>query len=278
MRNRPPYSVLLSVYKNDDPDYLRIALDSMFNQTVPPDEVVLVKDGLLTDKIEKVLAEFDSLHPHIFNYVAYPENHGLGYALRKGVIACTNEVIARMDADDYAFPTRMELQLDAMVDGELDMVSSQVVEFVESPYRPIAETNLPERYEEIIPFSKRRNPFRHSPMTFRKSKVLEAGNYSVGFLYFEDWDLFNRMLAIGCRAENLHEPLVAVRVSKDFYGRRGGTAYLRHAWRFKAAQVKNGYFTKRDFLFSFVPQAVVCLLPNSVRGLVYSKLLRRAAS
>ncbi len=61
---------------------------------------------------------------------------------------------------------------------------------------------------------------------------MEAGNYSGEFLYFEDWDLFNRMLAIiGCKAWNIDHPLVAMRVSADFYGRRGGPAYLPHIWK-----------------------------------------------
>ena len=63
-------------------------------------------------------------------------------------------------------------------------------------------------------------------MTFRKSKVMEAGNYSSDFLYFEDWDLFNRMLVCGCKADNLKEPLVAMRVSGDFYARRGARSIL----------------------------------------------------
>ena len=112
-------------------------------------------------------------------------------------------------------------------------------------------------------------------MTFRKSKVMEAGNYSSEFLYFEDWDLFNRMLACGCKADNLSEPLVAMRVSKDFYARRGGVRYLKYANAFKKAQVERGYFTKRDYFCSYYPQAVVCLMPNSLRSFVYRFLLRR---
>lgn len=113
-------------------------------------------------------------------------------------------------------------------------------------------------------------------MTFRKSKVMEAGNYSSDFLYFEDWDLFNRMLACGCKADNLSEPLVAMRVSEDFYARRGGSQYLKYAKAFKQAQVERGYFTKRDYFCSYLPHAAVCLMPNSVRALIYRYFLRRS--
>lgn len=269
-----PYSVLLSIYSKEKAEYLGQALDSMLAQTVAPAEIVVVKDGLLTPELNSVLSEYDRAHPGLFKFVAYSENRGLGYALKQGVLACSNEIIARMDTDDVAMPDRMERQLAAIRDG-LDMVSSQVVEFIESPDKPVATTRLPEGSDAIVAYSKRRNPFRHPPMTFKRSKVLEAGNYSVQYLYFEDWDLFNRMLAIGCRADNIHEPLVAMRVSEDFYARRGGLAYLGYALRFKAGQVRSGWFTHADFVASFAPHAVACLMPNGLRSLVYKKLLRK---
>ena len=265
----------MSIYKKENPTYLVQALDSMLNQTVSPAEIVMVKDGPLTQELEDVLQDYDSLYPGLFNFVSYDKNHGLGYALRQGVVACSNEIVARMDTDDIARPDRMEKQL-AAIDSGLDMVGSDVIEFVTSPNEPVAATDLPKGIDAIRSYSKRRNPFRHPPMTFRKSKVMEAGNYSSDFLYFEDWDLFNRMLACGCKADNLKEPLVAMRVSEDFYARRGGSQYLKYSKAFKRAQVERGYFTKRDYFCSYLPHAAVCLMPNSVRALIYRYFLRRS--
>lgn len=269
------YSVLMSVYAKENPDWMYAAVLSMLDQTVPPAEFVIVEDGPLTEGLHKVIKGFERSHPGLFRIVSYPENRGLGYALSEGMKACTMPVVARMDSDDLSKPNRMEMQLSLMRERDLDMVGSQVIEFIDTPNNPVALTDLPKGHNAIIAYSKRRNPFRHPPMTFKRSKVMEAGNYSSDFLYFEDWDLFNRMLAIGCRAENIHEPLVAMRVSADFYARRGGAAYLRHAWRFKKAQVARGWFSMMDFAASFLPQAVVCLMPNGMRSVVYTKLLRR---
>lgn len=271
----PEYGVLMSVYAKERPEWLREAVHSMLNQTVPPSEFVLVEDGPLTDELYEAIAGFEAERPGLLKIVSYPENKGLGHALCEGVAACTKPVIARMDSDDLARPDRMEVQLSLMEEKGLDMVSSQVIEFIDSPDKPVALTDLPEGHDAIVAYSKRRNPFRHPPMTFKRGKVLEAGSYSGKFLYFEDWDLFNRMLAIGCRAENLHEPLVAMRVNPDFYARRGGLAYLGHAWRFKSAQVRSGWFTVGDLAASFLPQAIVSILPNSLRTFVYKKLLRK---
>ncbi|MEQ2979095.1 glycosyltransferase [Collinsella sp. CLA-ER-H10] len=267
------YSVLMSIYKQENPAYLIQALDSMLNQTVFPSEIVMVKDGPLTRDLENVLNRYDAKYPGLFNFVSYDVNHGLGYALRQGMLACSNEIVARMDTDDIARPDRMEKQL-AAIDGGLDMVGSDVIEFVTSPNDPVAATDLPKGIDAIRSYSKRRNPFRHPSMTFKKSKVIEAGNYSSEFLYFEDWDLFNRMLACGCQADNLSEPLVAMRVSEDFYARRGGLQYLKYAKLFKKAQVMRGYFSNLDYLCSYLPHVVLCLMPNFLRAYLYRVLLR----
>ncbi len=273
----PEYSVLMSVYAKERPEWLRESVRSMLVQTVPPSEFVLVEDGPLTDGLYGAIEDFESERPGLFKIVSYPENKGLGHALREGVSACTKPVIARMDSDDLARPDRMKVQLSLMEEKGLDMVGSQVIEFIGSPDEPVALTDLPEGHDAIVAYSKRRNPFRHPPMTFRREKVLDAGSYSDQFLYFEDWDLFNRMLAIGCRAENVHEPLVAMRVSADFYARRGGVAYLRHAWRFKLEQRNRGWFSTSDLIASFLPQAIVSLSPNRLREFVYMHALRKKA-
>lgn len=269
------YSVLMSVYSKESPKFLYEALNSMVAQTAPPEQIVLVEDGQLTDDLIQAINEFDTRHPDLLTIVSYPENRGLGYALAQGLPACHNEIVARMDSDDYAFPERMEKQLQIMQEHGLDMVGSQIIEFVESPEYPVALSDLPTDFEVIKAYSKKRNPFRHPSMVFKKSKALGVGNYSSDFLYFEDWDLFNRMLADGCKAENVNEPLVAMRVSDDFYARRGGPKYLPYIWRFKSAQLKNGYFTLPQFLVSTVPHVMVCLVPNSVRSFIYTHLLRK---
>lgn len=273
----PPYSVLMSIYAGEHAEFLKESLSSLMAQTVVPQEIVLVKDGLLTPELDAIIACFGASHPGLLTVESYPENHGLGYALRRGLRVCRNEIVARMDTDDYAFPTRMEEQLKVMQERDLDMVGSQIVEFIKDPHTPVATSTLPVSSEEIVAYSKRRNPFRHPSMMYKKSMVMKAGNYSKDFLYFEDWDLFNRMLAIGCKAWNVNHSLVAMRVSADFYGRRGGPAYLPHIWKFKTAQLKRGYFTFGEFLVSTVPHVAVCLVPNSVRSFIYTHLLRKGA-
>ena len=107
------FSVLISIYRKENPSWFREALDSVFAQTVQPDEIVLVKDGPLTSDLEAVIEEFGTTHPN-FNIVLNETNLGLGLALQKGVIACKNEIIARMDTDDIMPNDRFEKQLKKM--------------------------------------------------------------------------------------------------------------------------------------------------------------------
>lgn len=265
----PPYSVLMSVYKKENPEWLASSLDSIFNQSIQPAEIIMIKDGPITMDLNAVLEGFDAEHPNIMKILGFDENHGLGYALHHGILASSHEYIARMDTDDISMPNRMEDQLSMMINEKLDIVGSQVFEFIDNPEKPISISNLPEDFGSILRYSRHRNPFRHPPIVYRRSKVLEAGNYSSEFPFFEDWDLFNRMLAQGCRARNLHDPLVAMRVNEGFYQRRGGLDYLSCALGFKWAQYKLGYFSFFDFLQSFVPQVVVCIMPVEVRKWFY---------
>ncbi len=269
------YSVLMSVYAAEKPDNLLVSLNSMVNQTFPPDEIVLVEDGPLTTGLYKAISDFSTTHTDLLHIVSLPKNVGLGKALGIGVKECSNNIIARMDSDDYSYPDRIEKQLARMKSENLDMVGTQVCEFLATIENKISVSKLPITNTEIHRYSHSRNPFRHPSVLLKKEKVIEAGNYNGEYLYFEDWDLFNRMLSKGCRAENLSEILVAMRVSEDFYERRGGKQYLAHVLKIKCGQLKNGYFSISQFLISIIPHVFVCIMPNRMRAMIYTKLLRR---
>lgn len=272
------YSCLISLYKGEKEGYLSESLGCIVNQTIPPEEILIVKDGPLTEGLEKVLAKYEAAYPGLFNYVSYPENRGLWYALRQGVPACRNELIMRMDVDDWSTPDRAEKELAVLErHPEIGCVGSIVTEFEGDITHPVSLVELPERHDEIIRFGKRRCPFRHPSLMFRKSAVLAAGNYQE-MPYFEDYDLYMRFVASGCVFYNIQESLVYVRTSRDFYARRGNFAYMRRMLRFKGTCLKRGDFTFSEYLISTLPHVIVCLMPNKLRELVYRRFLRGRAS
>lgn len=268
------YSCLISLYAKENNGYLVESLDSLIRQSIPPEEILIVKDGLLTDELEKTLSEYDKRYPGLFSFVSYKENKGLWYALSKGVPACRNELIMRMDVDDWSAPNRAEKELAILTaHPEIGCVGSNVAEFEEDLNHPIALVNLPEFHVDIVSFGKRRCPFRHPSLMFRKGVVLLAGNYQEMPL-FEDYDLYMRLVASRCTFYNIQESLVYVRTSQDFYARRGSLAYMRKMLRFKGICLKRGDYSFFDYVSSTLPHVVVCLMPNGLRAWVYNKFLR----
>ena len=240
-------------------------------------EIVIVEDGKITGELEHVIAEMQATHPDLFRIVALPENVGLGAALRKGVEACRYEWIVRMDADDYSSPRRCELQFEALEKNKADIVGCDVDEFLDTPPNVIARRVFPITHEDICKFSKRRTPFAHPAVIMRKSQVLRVGNYRHAYLH-EDYDLFIRLLQSGSHCCSVNLPLVSMRVSPDFYARRGGNKYLKTLLTFNYRQLKDGWMSPVDFLIRSGANTVSCLAPNGLREWIYRRMLRNDSS
>ena len=257
------YSVLMSVYSKEKPDFLKIAIDSILNQTLKTNDFVIVCDGPLTESLERVILDASDKNPDIVHVYRYDENKGLGYALNYGLGFCQNDIVLRMDSDDYSFPNRAEVQVNRFIEDNIDLSSSTIVLFEDDPNVGFGRRNLPLTAEEIINFSKSRSPFNHPSVIFKKSKVLEAGGYKT-LLYKEDYYLWIRMIQKGCKVNNLEQPLVAMRIDKNtFFKRKNKTVYKSAKWLNKY-MLETKYIGKIQFiknsLISFARQH----LPNSV--------------
>lgn len=268
------YSVLMSVYFKDNSEWLRESIDSMLNQTIPTDDFVIIKDGKLTKELDEVIEEYCQKYSDIFNIIELEENLGLGPALAVGVNACKNEIIARMDSDDISVKNRIEKEISIMLKKNIDMVGCNIAEFTGNIENVRAYRILPEKNDDIIKFAKRRNPFGHPSMLLKKSKILEAGNYREYHLC-EDYDMWIRMFEVDAKAYNIQENLVYMRVSDDFYKRRGGFKYLKDILKFKTEQYNKGFFSMKDYYISSLASIVTCLAPNKLREYIYKFILRK---
>lgn len=269
------YSILMSVYYKEKPEWLSYSIESMLSQTIFPDEFVLVEDGPLTECLDEVINKYVKLYPKLFKIVKIEKNGGLGPALERGILECKNEFIARMDSDDYSMPDRIEKQFEIFENyPDLGLVGTNVKEFENTIDNVNCKVILPEKQDNIYKFSKKRCPFRHPSLLYKKSEILKAGNYREFYLC-EDYDLYVRLLRNGCKCYNIQEYLVYMRIGKDFYKRRGGWKYMKTILKFKNEQLKTGYFSFVDYLESTIPHVIVCLMPNSLRDWVYRNLLRK---
>ena len=109
----------------DNAEHLKVALESLQNQTLCASEIILVKDGPVSKQIDKVIASFDGLLP--IKVIEIKENVGLGIALKIGLSKCSNEIIARFDSDDINRLNRFELQIKEInSDFSLDLVAGHI--------------------------------------------------------------------------------------------------------------------------------------------------------
>ena len=271
----PKYSVLMSVYYKENPEWFDKSIKCMFEQTIKPSEFVLVEDGKLTKELYEIVEKYKTEYLNKFKVVELEKNCGLGPALKRGIEECSNEFIARMDSDDYCLPNRIEKEFEVFErNPDLGIVGTNVSEFIGTTDNVICNVILPETNDEIIKFSKKRNPFRHPSILFKKSAVLKAGNYREYYLC-EDYDMWLRMIRSGCKCYNIQEILVYMRIGEDFYKRRGGHKYFKSIKKFKKEQLNNGYFTTIEYYKTIIPHAVVCYMPNFMRDFIYKNLLRR---
>ncbi|MCT3602867.1 glycosyltransferase [Lactobacillus acidophilus] len=270
------YTVLMSVYQKENPEYLKTSIASMLAQTVKPSEFIIVEDGPLTAQLYSVINEFVKNDKNLFKIIKNEKNLGLGPSLNKGILASQNELIARMDSDDYSTPERCQKELEIFKnDPTVGIVGTFEVEYVDTITNIMSIHKVPEKNSEIRQFMKRRCAILHPTVMYKKSNVIMSGNYHSVPLY-EDYDLFARMtLEYGIKAYNIQENLYYIRTSPDFYKRRGGIQYAKTALRFKAELYKKGYTSISDFIISGIGQAVVCILPNSMRKIIYNKILRK---
>jgi glycosyltransferase involved in cell wall biosynthesis len=269
------FSVLMCVYSKDNPDHFRKALNSVFNQTLPPDEVVLVVDGPVPNEIGQVIARFKN-HKS-FRVIRLPKNVGHGNARRTGLENCTYPYVAISDADDINMPERFELQIRCFAeDPNLSIVGGYVKHFSGEINNIICLSTKPTQDKDIKAYMKKRCPFCQAAVMFKKEDVMAVGGY-IDWYHAEDYYLWIRMYLNGCKFYNLDDYLVYVRVGEEQYRRRGGWRYFRSIVKLYKYMLEKQIISLPLFIYNvsirFVVQ-VVC--PNKLRGKIRNKFAWQA--
>lgn len=269
------FSVLMSVYYKEQAEYLKLSLESVLNQTLKPAEIVLVQDGKLTKELYTIIESYKQKYPDIFKTYALKENQGLGKALNYGLQKCNYEFIARMDTDDIAEPNRFEIQIKKFKNNsELALCGGQIAEFADNPNEITSYRHVPITQEEILKFAKKRNPFNHMTVMFKKQAVQNVGGYQ-HMPYFEDYWLWARMLKAGYKAKNVNAVLVKVRAGQGMIARRGGVKYIKYIAKFEKAMQKIKMIGYAEIAYFITLRSLVSLMPESMRLAVYKWKLRK---
>lgn len=269
----------MSIYRNDKPEFVAMAVDSVTKlQTLKPDEIVIVVDGPVPDDLSNLITDFENSEDFNFKIIRQPENKGLGKALEIGMESVSNELVARMDADDIALPDRFEKQIKYMSEHpEVAASGGYISEFIDTPDNIVSYRKVPVGISECKKYYQDRDPLNHMSVILRKSAVISVGSYQSWYLD-EDTYLWGRLLKNKYGISNIPSILVNVRVGEGMYTRRGGWKYFKSDTKILKWKWENGLTSSLRYLYNYAVRFIVqVLLPNSVRGFVFKNLLRNKA-
>ena len=268
------FSVLMSVYSKENPSYLNEALCSIWDQqTLKPGQIVLVKDGPLTEELDSSISIWKQKLNDVLTVVELPENVGLGAALNCGLQQCKYELVARMDSDDISLPERFEKQIEYLRSNpDVVLLSGYISEFMDDPDDIIYIRKVPIENQVITKYLKWRNAFNHMTVIFLKSIVLSVGGYNAKVTYFEDYDLWIRLVQAQYKVSNIPEVLVKVRTGNDMIGRRHGLAYAKKELSFFNLQKKREFISYGNYFLLILLRIPLRLIPKSMLIYLYNIL------
>lgn len=274
-----PFSVAMSVYRSDNPDFFDRALSSIIDdQTIKPNEIVLVVDGPVSNEINNVINKYEKKY-EIFNVIRLEQNGGLGNALKIAVENATHELIARMDSDDVSVPTRFEEQLKYFeTNPEIDIVGGDITEFIGEENNIVGKRSVPLSNESIREYMKTRCAMNHVSVMYKKKAVESAGGYQDWF-WNEDYYLWIRMWLNGTVFANTGSVLVNVRVGEEMYQRRGGSKYFESEKGLQDYMLKNKMINHSTYIKNVAKRLIIQkLMPNKLRGWVFRTFARKKVS
>ena len=264
-------SVILPVHAAIAPGDLSAALASLSQQTLVPDEVVIVADGPLTAPLEVELQRYVESRSGV-RTIRLPTNRGAGVATQAALAAATNTWVAKVDADDVLMPHRLETQLRRLTSSGADVCSTAMTEFIGSPERVVGTRTCPMAHREFARLMRYRNPVNHPTVMFRRSAAVASGGYR-HLPYLEDYDLWARMLRDGATFVGLAEPLVAFRTDGMLSRRRQGTA-LRSEFLLQPRLHRYGVVSAARMPLNVMLRCGYLLLPMPVLRVAYGRLFR----
>lgn len=268
----PKFSVLMSFYGKDNPGYLDEAFQSLLNQTLAPSEIVLIQDGKISADLQRVVLVWEKKLP--IKWIINEKNLGLGLSLKKGLEACSEEIVARMDSDDICHPKRFETQYKFLQENpDISAVGSWIAEFSLNKDKINTYRKLPVDSDELFDFAKKRCPLNHPTVMYRKEDIIFVGSYD-NFRFQQDYHLWGRLLNSGYKIYNIPKVLLFMRADNKLFNRRGGMDYFRSEVAVQKYFLQIGFINKFEFIRNYFIRGTVRVVPNFVRKAVYQNLLR----
>ena len=269
------FSVCMSVYKNDDPTDFTEAVFSVFKQSCPPDEIVLVIDGPIPQPLMEAIKKLQKVIP-ILKVIPLAQNMGHAVARQTGLEAAKNDLCAVMDADDLSVPNRFEKQLKVFEEHpEVSVVGGIINEFIQTTGNVVGTRMVPENDADIKEYLRSRCPMNLVTVMLKKSDVMKVGGYQDWYCE-EDYYLWIRLTLAGYKFYNIQDNLVNVRVGEEMYQRRGGKKYFDSEVRLQKYMLNHNLISFPNYLYNVLVRFIVQVaLPNKLRGWVFQTYARK---
>ncbi len=264
----------MTTYQGTTVEELERSVASITGQTRRPDELLVVVDGPVPPALDTAIDAAAAAHPEV-RVERLPVNVGSGLASARGLEFATGDFLARHDSDDVSLPHRLERQLAAIEEHDLDLVGSAMLEFEGSPDHVVGLRTNPRSHDEIVARMRLNNPINNPTVVFRRQLALDAGGYA-DLRYMQDYDLFARLVAAGARAENLDEPLVLFNAGDGMISRRGGWRMIPHEWEVQRRLRDTGTIGTVLLARNMVVRGAFRVIPPRLLKRVYAVLFRRS--
>ena len=263
------FTALGAFWSEDSPKLLARALNSVCQNSLLPQEIILVQDGHVPPELLKVIEDYNFFVP--LRLIQLKDNKGLGHAMNVGLESVKTSYAIRFDADDVSLANRFQLLVTKLSEG-YDLVGSQVRE-LNDPDSTKTIRRVPKTKEEICRYARYRNPFNHMTVGFRVSTVLNVGGYP-NIRLREDYALWARFLAADCKICNIDEVLVQASVGDNMIRRRGGLNNLLAELKLQWLMVKLRVQSPIKAILFGCTRGLVCMLPVFLRKHFYRIYLR----
>jgi len=269
-------SVLMSLYWKENPNYIDAALKSLYEQTVPASEILIVYEGQENPELTSVIDKWEQVFgKDILKLIPAKEAVGFPQCLNKGLFLAKGDYIIRFDTDDICYPDRIEKQLDFFKQHpDTVLISACMEEYDSSFTNKSGSRNVPATHEEIVKYAKWRNPFNHPSVAFKREVATSLGGYP-DVAANEDYAFFCTFLVKGYKAANLQQPIVKARTGEAFAARRRGKKY----WKGELECLKYirdiGFYSSFVYMVHVASKKLIRALPASFVSRIYKTVLRK---
>jgi len=217
----PIITVLMAVYNGEK--CLNHTIESILNQTFTDFEFLIIND-CSTDRTVDVIRSYNDNRICVHNNET---NIGQTESLNVGLNLAKGKYIARMDADDYAMPKRLERQYNYITEHpEYSVVGTDCLVIDESnAKRSISKGHS--KYEDIILKLLTGSPINHVSVLMNREDITNVGGYNCEYRIIADLDLWSRLVRKGYKITTLHDVLSAYRLSGGSYSYRNNAKAVK---------------------------------------------------